>query len=61
MSQTILYDEVRRMIMLCRKENDVDRKIEIYNRIMKTLGYPHEMRLPSYVTDEYIDSTLDNI
>ncbi len=49
------------MIMLCRKENDVDRKIEIYNRIMKTLGYPHEMRLPSYVTDEYIDSTLDNI
>lgn len=49
------------MIMLCRKENDVDRKIEIYNRIRKTLGYPHKLNLPSYVTDEYIDSTLDNI
>jgi hypothetical protein len=61
MSQTILYDEVRRMIMLCRKENDVDKKIEIYNRIRKTLGYPHQLSLPSYVTDEYIDTVLDEI
>ncbi len=49
------------MIMICRGENDVDRKIEIYNRIRKILGYPHNLSLPSYVTDEYIDSVLDEI
>ncbi len=47
--------------MMCREERDVDRKIELYNEIRKKIQDPNILKLPSMITDDYIDSSLDRI
>lgn len=53
--------EISRLVMMCREERDVDRKIELYNEIRKKIQDPNILKLPSMITDDYIDSSLDRI
>jgi hypothetical protein len=46
--------------MHCLEENDVDRKIQLYNEIRRELGYPQTLKLPSLITDDYINYALQN-
>jgi hypothetical protein len=54
-----LVSRIQELVWKCRDERDVDKKIELYNRIRKLL--PQSPKLPSMVTDDYIDAALDQI
>lgn len=47
------------LVWECREESDMDRKIALYKLIRKLL--PNPPKMPSMVTDDYINSALDNI
>jgi hypothetical protein len=54
-----MVSHIQELMWKCRDERDVDKKIELYNRIRKVL--PHSRKLLSMVTDDYINSALDEI
>ena len=54
-----MVSHIQELVWKCRDEPDMDKKIELYNRIRKML--PHSRKLPSMVTDDYINSALDEI
>lgn len=39
----------------------MDRKVALYQQIRKALSYPPELAAPAMMTDDFIDSALDNI
>lgn len=47
------------LVWECRQESDMDRKIALYRLIRKLL--PNPPKMPSMVTDDYINSALDTI
>lgn len=49
------------LVWACREESDMDKKVALYNQIRKALSYPPELAAPSMITDDYINSALDNI
>jgi hypothetical protein len=59
---TVLHaNDISRLIMICREEKDMGRKIELYNEIREKLPDPEVLKIPSMITDDYIDSSLDKI
>ncbi|MEW5839397.1 hypothetical protein [Nitrososphaera sp.] len=49
------------LVWACREETDMDRKVALYQQIRKALSYPPELAAPAMMTDDFIDSALDNI
>jgi hypothetical protein len=49
------------LVWACRQERDMDKKLELFNKIRKRLSYPRKLAVPSMVTDDLINSTLDKI
>jgi hypothetical protein len=49
------------LVWECREEKDMDRKVELYHQIREALSFPPELAAPSMMTDDFIDSALDNI
>lgn len=46
--------------MRCIDESDVDKKIKMYDEIRRALGYPKQLKIPSMITDDYINYVLQN-
>lgn len=56
---TVLHaNDISCLIMICREEKDMGRKIELYNEIREKLPDPEVLKM---ITDDYIDSSLDKI
>ena len=49
------------LVWACREEKDMDRKVELYHQIRRALSFPPKLAVPSMMTDDLIDSALDNI
>lgn len=52
---------IQDLVWACRDETDMDKKTELYNKIRKKLSYPPELKMPSMITDDFIDAALDRI
>ena len=49
------------LIQQCRHEIDVDKQFEILQKINSLLPKTGRLRLPSLITDDYINTALDTI
>lgn len=49
------------LVWACREEKDMDRKVALYHQIREALSFPPELAAPSMMTDDFIDSALDNV
>ncbi len=58
---TSLHKEISRLIIRCRAERDMERKIALYQEIRKKIPNPEVLKIPSMITDDYIDSSLDKV
>jgi hypothetical protein len=54
-----MKSQMEELVWECREESDMDRKVALYNLIRKFL--PNPPKMPSMVTDDYINSALDDI
>ena len=54
-----MKSQMEDLVWECREENDMDKKVKLFNRIRKLVPNPPEM--PSMLTDDYINSALDAI
>ena len=45
----------------CSNEPDIDKKIEILYHINSLLPKPYQLKVPSFLTDDYIDRALYKI
>lgn len=61
MGNTHAVRRIDELVLDCRDERDMNRKVELYNQIRKKLSYPSTLPVQSMMTDDYIDSALDNI
>jgi hypothetical protein len=58
---TTYRDIVSKLIDECKDEPDIDKKVQILYFINSILPKPDKLKIPSLLTDDYIDSTLDKI
>ncbi|HEX9677502.1 hypothetical protein [Nitrososphaera sp.] len=49
------------LVWTYREEKDTDKKTKLYNKIRKKLSYQPELKMPSMITDDFVDSALDRI
>ncbi|HEY8140805.1 MAG TPA: hypothetical protein VIE86_06955 [Nitrososphaera sp.] len=56
-------EDIRDLIRACREENDMDSKLLLFELIRKMLvdSTGKDMRIPSLLTDDFINSALDRI
>jgi hypothetical protein len=56
-------EDVYDLIRTCREENDMDSKLLLFELIRKLLvaSTGKDMRIPSLLTDDFINSALDRI
>jgi hypothetical protein len=50
--------ELQSLIEKCREEQDMNKKIEILNHINSLIPKQFQITLPSYVTNDYIESRV---
>lgn len=55
--------EIQALISTCRSEDDMDSKVSLFNLIRKLIADStgREIKTPSLVTDDFINSALDRI
>ncbi len=53
--------DLRSIIEKCRVEAQVDRKIEFLHQINDCLPSAIRVRMPSFLTDDFVNSALDSI
>ncbi|MCI0564962.1 MAG: hypothetical protein MN733_41375 [Nitrososphaera sp.] len=55
--------EIQELISNCRSEDDMDSKVFLFNLIRKLVADStgREIKTPSLVTDDFINSALDRI
>ncbi len=52
---------ISKLIESCREEQNIDKKVEILYRINSMLPKVHRLKIPSLVTDDYIEAALYKI
>jgi hypothetical protein len=52
---------IQELVWTYREEKDTDKKTKLYNKIRKKLSYRPELKMPSMITDDFVDSALDRI
>ena len=52
---------VLRLIEICRNEQDIDKKIETLYHINSLLPKSQKIKIPSLLTDDYVETALYNI
>ncbi len=53
--------ELRSLIDACRSESDLDRQVAVLHRINQGLPEPLQLKIPSFLTDDYVTRALDLI
>ena len=56
-------EDIHDLIRACREESDMDRKLLLFELIRKMLvnSTGKDIRIPSLLTDDFINSALDRI
>ena len=52
---------ISKLIESCRDEQDIDKKIETLYRINSILPKSQKLKIPSLLTDDYVETALYNI
>jgi len=52
---------ISKLIESCRDEQDIDKKIETLYRINSMLPKSQKLKIPSLLTDDYVETALYNI
>jgi predicted DNA-binding protein (UPF0278 family) len=52
---------ISKLIETCREEQDIDKKVEILYRINSMLPKVHRLKIPSLLTDDYVEAALYKI
>jgi len=52
---------ISKLIESCRYEQDIDKKIETLYRINSMLPESQKLKIPSLLTDDYVETALYNI
>jgi hypothetical protein len=52
------FDNILRSIQKCSQEQNIDRKIQILRFINSLLPNEIQLRIPSLITDDYVESAL---
>ena len=52
---------IQELVWTYREAKDADKKTKLYNKIRKKLSYQPELKMPSMITDDFVDSALDRI
>ena len=47
------------LVQSCIDTSDIDRRIEMLERINRLLPVENRIKLPNFITNDYIDKTLD--
>ena len=55
------FDKILKLIEKCSGEQDIDKKIQLLNFINSVLPEEIQLKIPSLITDDYVESTLYNI
>ena len=55
------FDNIFRSIQKCSQEQNIDRKIQILKFINSILPNEIQLRIPSLITDDYVESALYNL
>jgi hypothetical protein len=55
------FDNILRSIQKCSQEQNIDRKIQILRFINSLLPNEIQLRIPSLITDDYVESALYNL
>ena len=53
--------ELRTLIDACRSESDFDRQVAALHRINQGLPEPLQLKMPSFLTNDYVTRALDII
>jgi hypothetical protein len=51
-------DSISILIEECNNESDIDKKIQLFYKIISMLPEQYQPNIPSLITDDYIDTTL---
>jgi hypothetical protein len=55
------FDNILKLIKKCNGEQDIDKKIQLLKFINSVLPEEIQLKIPSLITDDYVESTLYNI
>ena len=55
------FDNILRSIQQCSQEQNIHRKIQILRFINSVLPNEIQLRIPSLITDDYVESALYNL
>ena len=55
------FDNIFKSIQKCSQEQNIDRKIQILKFINSILPNEIQLRIPSLITDDYVESALYNL
>jgi hypothetical protein len=47
------------LVNICLETSDIDKRVEILQRINRLLPVEYMIKLPAFITNDYIDRTLD--
>lgn len=53
--------ELRTLIDACRSESDLDIQVAVLHRINQGLPEPLQLKMPSFLTNDYVSRALDMI
>ena len=56
-----MSERLRALIVYCREEKDIDKKVEALQRVNSMLPFSKRLRMPSLFTSDYIHRALDLI
>ena len=56
-----ITEKLENTIRMCRYEDDVDKKVVLLLMIDNLLPYRNKLKIPSYVTRDYINLVLNEI
>ena len=55
------FDNILKSIQKCSQEQNIDKKIQILRFINSVLPNELQLRIPSLITDDYVESALYNL
>ena len=55
------FEDILRSIQKCSQEQNIDRKVQILKSINSLLPEEIQLRIPSLITDDYVESALYNL
>lgn len=50
-----------KLIEVCNNESDIDKKVQLFNKINSILPSRYKLSTPSLITDDYIDTAIYRI